>query len=251
MADLQKRGSYTPRRAREQRAYRLVVTGGVAGAVGVVTLVLAFIGVLGPTIPVIALIVAVICAVHVPAHRIEPLSAPGRACAANRAQRWANRRSASRASAANTTVSTARCSNGPPDRGLGPAERVADRLQRGLEREHERDRVEHGLQTPPETALAGTSATNAIGSDSRNAISEAVLTSRANPPIATPSAPNASPPKRERQHPQRKPRPFQVHEQRHEHRHRQRHQPGARGRQRRPSPTADPSGDTRPRTSRE
>jgi putative flippase GtrA len=63
MADLQKRGSYTPRRTREQRAYRLVVTGGVAGAVGVVTLVLAFIGVLGPTIPVIALIVAVICAV--------------------------------------------------------------------------------------------------------------------------------------------------------------------------------------------
>ncbi len=63
MADLQKRGSYTPRRTREQRAYRLVVTGGVAGGVGVVTLVLAFIGVLGPTIPVIALIVAVICAV--------------------------------------------------------------------------------------------------------------------------------------------------------------------------------------------
>ncbi len=63
MADLQKRGSYTPRRAREQRAYRLVVTGGVAGAVGVVTLVLAVIGVMGATIPVIALIVAVICAV--------------------------------------------------------------------------------------------------------------------------------------------------------------------------------------------
>ncbi len=63
VADLQKRGSYTPRRAREQRAYRLVVTGGVAGAVGVVTLVLSFIGVMGATIPVIALIVAVICAV--------------------------------------------------------------------------------------------------------------------------------------------------------------------------------------------
>ena len=28
MADLQKRGSYTPRRSREQRAYRLIVTGG-------------------------------------------------------------------------------------------------------------------------------------------------------------------------------------------------------------------------------
>jgi putative flippase GtrA len=61
MADLQKRGSYTPRRAREQRAYRLAVTGGVAGAVGIVTLVLAIAGVVGGTIPVIAIIVAVIC----------------------------------------------------------------------------------------------------------------------------------------------------------------------------------------------
>jgi len=48
VADIQKRGNYTPRRERERRAYQLVVTGGVAGAVGVVTLVLA---------------VAVICAV--------------------------------------------------------------------------------------------------------------------------------------------------------------------------------------------
>jgi len=63
MADLEKRGSYTPRRAREQRAYRLVVTGGVAGAIGVVTLVLAIAGVMGATIPVIALVIAVICAV--------------------------------------------------------------------------------------------------------------------------------------------------------------------------------------------
>jgi putative flippase GtrA len=63
MADLQKRGSYTPRRAREQRAYRLIVTGGAAGLIGVVTLVLAIAGVMGATIPVIAIIVAVICAV--------------------------------------------------------------------------------------------------------------------------------------------------------------------------------------------
>jgi putative flippase GtrA len=63
VADIQKRGSYTPRRAREQRAYRLVVTGGVAGAVGVVTLVLAVAGVIGAGIPVIALIVAAICLV--------------------------------------------------------------------------------------------------------------------------------------------------------------------------------------------
>jgi hypothetical protein len=63
VADIQKRGSYTPRRAREQRAYRLVVTGGVAGGVGVVTLVLAVAGVIGAGIPVIALIVAAICLV--------------------------------------------------------------------------------------------------------------------------------------------------------------------------------------------
>jgi putative flippase GtrA len=63
MADIEKRGGYTPRRAREQRAYRLVVTGSVAGAVGVVTLVLAIAGVMGATIPVIAIVIAVICAV--------------------------------------------------------------------------------------------------------------------------------------------------------------------------------------------
>ena len=63
VADIQKRGSYTPRRAREQRAYRLVVTGGVAGAVGVVSLVLAIAGAIGDTLPVVSIIVAVICAV--------------------------------------------------------------------------------------------------------------------------------------------------------------------------------------------
>ena len=63
MADLQKRGSYTPRRSRERRAYQLVVTGGVAGAVGVVSLVLALIGVIGYGLPVISIIVAIICVV--------------------------------------------------------------------------------------------------------------------------------------------------------------------------------------------
>jgi hypothetical protein len=62
VADIQKRGSYTPRRAREQRAYRLVVTGGVAGVIGVVGIVLAVAGVIESTIPIIALIVAAICA---------------------------------------------------------------------------------------------------------------------------------------------------------------------------------------------
>ncbi|HET6865807.1 MAG TPA: hypothetical protein VFH80_07785 [Solirubrobacteraceae bacterium] len=63
MADIEKRGSYTPRRVREQRAYRLAVTGGVASVVFVVSLVLSIAGVISGTIPVISIIVAVICLV--------------------------------------------------------------------------------------------------------------------------------------------------------------------------------------------
>lgn len=63
MSNIEKRGRYTPKRAREQRAYRLVVTGGVAGAVAVLGLLLAVIGVVGAEVPVIALVVAVICIV--------------------------------------------------------------------------------------------------------------------------------------------------------------------------------------------
>lgn len=62
MADIEKRGSYTPRRVREQRAYRLAVSGGVAGTIGVLTLVLAIAGVVSGAIPLIALIVAALCA---------------------------------------------------------------------------------------------------------------------------------------------------------------------------------------------
>jgi hypothetical protein len=61
MSNLDRRGGYTPRRAREQRAYRLAVVGGAAGVVGVVGLVLAVVGVVGATIPILALIVAAIC----------------------------------------------------------------------------------------------------------------------------------------------------------------------------------------------
>jgi hypothetical protein len=63
VADLEKRSSYTPRRVREQRAYRLVVAGSVAGLVGVVGIVLAIAGVVGAALPVVALIVAALCAV--------------------------------------------------------------------------------------------------------------------------------------------------------------------------------------------
>jgi multisubunit Na+/H+ antiporter MnhG subunit len=61
VADIQKRGNYTPRRAREQRAYRLVVAGGVAGTAGVIGLVLAVVGVTSAGWPLIALVVAAIC----------------------------------------------------------------------------------------------------------------------------------------------------------------------------------------------
>jgi hypothetical protein len=54
-------GDLVPRRTREQRAYRLVVTGGTAGVVAVVGLVLAIAGVIGAGIPVIAAAVAIVC----------------------------------------------------------------------------------------------------------------------------------------------------------------------------------------------
>jgi hypothetical protein len=62
MSNLNRRGSYTPRRAREQRAYRLAVAGSTAGAVGVVTLVLAVVGVVGAGLPILLLIIAALCA---------------------------------------------------------------------------------------------------------------------------------------------------------------------------------------------
>ena len=57
MNGLQKRGSYTPRRVRERRAYQLAV----GGVVGVVGLVLSVVGVIGATLPILALVVAAIC----------------------------------------------------------------------------------------------------------------------------------------------------------------------------------------------
>jgi hypothetical protein len=62
VADLQRRGSYTPRRVRERRAYQLAVAGGVAGVVGVVGIVLSIAGAVGAGLPIIALIVAALCA---------------------------------------------------------------------------------------------------------------------------------------------------------------------------------------------
>ena len=61
MSNLDRRSSYTPRRAREQRAYRMVVVGGTAAAVGVVTLVLSIAGLVSGTWPVLAFIITAIC----------------------------------------------------------------------------------------------------------------------------------------------------------------------------------------------
>jgi CHASE2 domain-containing sensor protein len=63
MSDLTRRPGGPPsRRSREQRAYRLAVTGGVAGAVAVVSAVLAIAGVLGWGLPLIAIAVTAVCA---------------------------------------------------------------------------------------------------------------------------------------------------------------------------------------------
>jgi hypothetical protein len=63
MADLQRRGSYTPRRSREQRAYRLVLAGSATGLVGAIGLILAIVGVTSAGWPIVLLIVAALCLV--------------------------------------------------------------------------------------------------------------------------------------------------------------------------------------------
>lgn len=62
MSNLDRRGGYTPRRAREKRAYRLAVTGAGAGGVGVILLVLSVVGIGSAFLPIILLIVAAVCA---------------------------------------------------------------------------------------------------------------------------------------------------------------------------------------------
>lgn len=54
-------GGGLSRRKREQRAYTLVMVGGVSSVVAVVGLVLAIVGVVGGGLPVIAAIVALVC----------------------------------------------------------------------------------------------------------------------------------------------------------------------------------------------
>lgn len=62
MSEMTPRAGGPPsRRSREQRAYRLAVTGGVAGAVAAIGAVLALVGVFSWALPVLAAIVAGIC----------------------------------------------------------------------------------------------------------------------------------------------------------------------------------------------
>lgn len=62
MSDITPRPNRTPsRRAREDRAYKLVLAGGTAAVVFVVTFVLAIVGVMGYGIPILALLVAALC----------------------------------------------------------------------------------------------------------------------------------------------------------------------------------------------
>ena len=61
MTDLSPRPDRTPRRVREERAYKLVLAGGAAAAVAVVTFVLAIVGILGFGVPVLAALVAILC----------------------------------------------------------------------------------------------------------------------------------------------------------------------------------------------
>ena len=61
MSDLERRPARVPRKTREQRAYRLVMAGGVFGVVAAVGFVLAIAGIWGWGIPFLALVVAVVC----------------------------------------------------------------------------------------------------------------------------------------------------------------------------------------------
>ena len=61
MSNLDRRRGYTPRRAREARAYRLVVAGGATGTLGVIGVVLAVVGVVGAFWPIVLLLVSALC----------------------------------------------------------------------------------------------------------------------------------------------------------------------------------------------
>jgi hypothetical protein len=62
MGGLSRQPNRTPRKAREERAYRLAVLGAGAGLICVVTIVLAILGIVGGGVPLAAGAVAAISA---------------------------------------------------------------------------------------------------------------------------------------------------------------------------------------------
>jgi hypothetical protein len=63
MSELEPSRSRAPRRAREERAYRLVLATAGFGALAVIGIVLAIADVIGAGIPLIAAVVAIVCGV--------------------------------------------------------------------------------------------------------------------------------------------------------------------------------------------
>jgi CHASE2 domain-containing sensor protein len=61
MSDLEPSRSRMPRRAREERAYRLVLATGGFGAIAVIGFILALAGVIGAWIPLISAVLSVVC----------------------------------------------------------------------------------------------------------------------------------------------------------------------------------------------
>ncbi len=61
MSDLERSRTRVPRRAREQRAYRLVLATGGFGALAVIGFVLAIAGVIGLGLPFVAAAIAAVC----------------------------------------------------------------------------------------------------------------------------------------------------------------------------------------------
>jgi hypothetical protein len=61
MSELEPKRSRLPRRAREERAYRLVLATAGFGAVAVIGFILAIADVIGAGIPLIAAVLSVVC----------------------------------------------------------------------------------------------------------------------------------------------------------------------------------------------
>ncbi len=62
MSNLEPRsGRRVSRKARENRAYQLVVAGGVFGAIAAIGIVLAVVGVVGAGLPLLSAVIAVVC----------------------------------------------------------------------------------------------------------------------------------------------------------------------------------------------